>query len=233
MAQSSTYRISAILSAVALAVAIGIGACPGHHGSSTSPVTLLSVAVTPANPTVALGTTRQLTATGTYSNGTSTNLTQLADWSSSNAAASTVSPAAAGKGLAAGLGLGSATISATYGGKSGWTTLTVTSANLVALEVTPTNPQIALGTSRAFTATGRFTDGTTQDLTEQVVWESSVTAVSTISIAAGNRGLAHSAGLGDTTITASLSGVSGSTTLTVSSAVLVSLALTPTDSSVA
>jgi hypothetical protein len=233
MTLTKTSRLSAILSATALAIGVGVLACPGKQGSSNPLAMLVSVAVSPTNPTIALGTTRQFSATGIYSDGTTSDLTALADWTSSNAAAGEVSSSVGAKGLASALGMGNTTIRASYSGKGGSTTLTVSSADLVAIEVTPTNPQIALGTSGQFAATGTFTDGTTQDLTAQVLWESSSTATSTISTDAGSQGLAHSAGIGDTAITASLSGVSGWTTLTVSSAVLVSLEVTPTAPSIA
>ena len=232
MTASKAYKISSILSATAAAIVVAIVACPGNNGSDKSTPKLLSVAVTPTNPTIALGTTQQFTATGTYSNKTSKDLTALAVWTSSDEAMGEVSMAAGSQGLASALGMGSTTITATYSGKSGSSTLTISSAVLVSIEVTPTNPQIALGTSGQFTATGIFTDGSTQDLTAQVQWSSSSTGTSTISNVAGSHGLAQSLGIGDTTITATLSGVSGSTTLTVSSAVLVSLEVTPTNPSI-
>jgi hypothetical protein len=222
-----------ILAGAAVAIAVGFVACPGKSSSKRTTVTLRSIAVTPPNPTIALGTTRQFTATGTYSDGTTADVTALAQWTSSDVATSDVSMTAGTRGLATALGMGSTTITATYSGKSGSTTLTVSGADLLTIEVTPTNPQIALGTNEQFAATGMFTDGTTQDLTAQVLWESSATGTSTISNDAGTRGLAHSVGLGDTTITATLSGVTGCTTLTVSSAVLVSIGVTPTDPSIA
>ncbi|MCK9620159.1 MAG: Ig domain-containing protein, partial [Methylobacter sp.] len=62
--------------------------------------------------------------------------------------------------------------------------------------------------------TGTYSDSSTQDLTSQVAWTSSNTAVATINTS----GLATGAVGGSATITASLSGVSGSATLTVQSA---------------
>jgi uncharacterized protein YjdB len=233
MTDPRVSRVSAILSAVAIAIAVSIVACPGRQSSNSSGATLISVAVTPTNPTVALGTTQQFTATGTYSDGTTSNLTALADWTSSNSAMGAVSTAFGSQGLATGIGMGSTTIAATYLGKNGSTTLTVSSAVLVSIEVTPTHPEIALGTSEQFAATGILTDGTTQDLTAQVVWESSATSASTISNDPGSHGLAHSVGVGDTTITATLSGKSGSTTLTVTGAALVSVDVTPANPSIA
>ena len=91
MTISKTDRITSILSATAVAIVIAIVACPGRHKSKPAPATLLSLAVTPTNPTIALGTTQQFTATGTYSDGTTIDLTALADWISSDTAASDVS----------------------------------------------------------------------------------------------------------------------------------------------
>jgi hypothetical protein len=232
MTLTQTSRFSLILSAAAAAIVLGFVACPGHHSSNSTAVTLLAVAVTPTNPTVAFGTTQQFSATGSYSDGTTADLTALADWSSSDAATGEVSTLDGSRGLATGIAAGSTTIRATCSGLSGSTTLTVSGAHLVSIEVTPTNPQIALGTSQPFAATGTFTDGTIQDITSEVTWDSS-SATAQVSNAAGTQGLAESAAVGSATITATLSGLSGSTTLTVSSAVLVSLAVTPTNPSIA
>ncbi|MBI5365267.1 MAG: Ig-like domain-containing protein, partial [Planctomycetes bacterium] len=230
---SRTFRLSMLLSAAAVAIVVGVVACPGRRGSDGPVPTLLALSVTPSNPTIALGTTRQFTATGTWSDGTIDDLTALAQWSSADAAAGTISTTIGSRGLATGVGMGSTTITATFSGRNGSTMLTVSNAALVAIEVTPTNPSIALGTSSAFAATGIFTDGTTQDLTEQVVWDSSAPSTSTISNAAGSRGRALSVGVGDTTITATLSGVSGTTLLSVTSAVLVSIGVTPANAKIA
>src|SRR5262245_58995327 len=120
-----TDRITAILSTAAVAIVVGIVACPGHHKSSGQ-AALVSVAVTPTNPTIALGTAQQFSATGTYSDGKTADLTALAHWTSSQVSAGDMSAASPGE--ATGLGLGSTTITATYSGLSGSTTLTVSNA---------------------------------------------------------------------------------------------------------
>ncbi|MGB0037791.1 MAG: Ig-like domain-containing protein, partial [Terriglobales bacterium] len=93
----------------------------------------------------------------------------------------------------------------------GTATLSVTAAALTSLTITPANPSIALGSSERFTLTGNFSDGTTENLTNEAVWTSSNVSVAAI----GANGLANSAATGTTTITASMNGVSGSTVLTV------------------
>jgi len=56
---------------------------------------------------------------------------------------------------------------------SGATGLSVTPAELVSIDVTPTNASVPLGSTRQLTATGTYTDATTQDLTSSVAWVSS------------------------------------------------------------
>ena len=185
---------------------------------------LSSIAVTPANPSLTKGKTQQFTATGTFSDGSTQNLTSTATWSSSTLTVATISTA----GLATSVGTGSTTIQASSGSINGSTTLTVTPATLVSISVTPANPSIAKGKTQQFTATGTFSDGTTQNLSSTATWSSSSVTVATINTA----GLATAADTGSTTIQASSGGVNGSTTLTVTPATLVSIAVTPANPSV-
>lgn len=226
--------------AVGSSVVTATHAGSGVMGSSTLTVTaavLTSIDVTPPSPSIALGTTRQFVATGTYSDATTQDLTTAVTWSTADAGVATISNAGGSEGLATGVATGTATITAIDPGSavSGSTVLTVTPAVLASIEVDPAVPSIPLGTNQAFTATGTFTDLTTQDLTDNVTWTSSAPAVATVSNAMGAEGLASSLSMGTTTITATHagSGISGSTTLTVTPAVLASIALTPTAPSIA
>ena len=58
--------------------------------------------------------------------------------------------------------------------------------------VLPADHSIALGTTLRFSATGTFSDSTTQDLTTSAIWSSSAPSVATISNAAGSIGTATS-----------------------------------------
>ena len=205
-------------------------------GSTTLTVTaanLVSIAVTPANPSIAKGTSQQFTATGTYSDSSTQNLTTSVTWASSAPAVASISNAAGSEGLASGVSAGNTTISATLGSVSGSTTLTVTVANLVSIAITPATPSIAKGTSQQFTATGTYSDSSTQNLTTSVTWGTSLGSVATISNAAGTEGLAFGAGVGNTTISATLGSISDSTTLTVTPAVLTSISISPTSPTIA
>ena len=223
---------SSSITILVLILALMIG-CGGGGGSEPSANTLVSLALQPVNPSLAGGGVQQFTATGTYSDGSTQDLTVSASWTSSNIAVTTISNATGTNGRATAVAAGTATITATVGVVSASTTLTVTTATLLSLSISPANPSIALGTAQQFTATGTYSDGGTQDLTATANWTSSNTAVATISNAAASRGRATSIATGTTTITASLSGVSGSTALTVTPPVLVSLAIRPANRTIA
>src|SRR5271165_4487301 len=83
---------------------------------------LVSIAVTPVNPSIAAGTQQQFTATGTYSDGSKQNFTASATWTSSATSVATINSA----GLATAVAVGSTTIQAASGSVNGSTGLTVT-----------------------------------------------------------------------------------------------------------
>jgi hypothetical protein len=91
----------------------------------------------------------------------------------------------------------------------------VTAPTLVSIAVTPVNPSITKGGTLQFTATGTFSDGSTQNVTNTATWSSSAAAVATIN----TTGLASAVGIGSTTIQATLGALFSSTTLTVNGAV--------------
>jgi uncharacterized protein YjdB len=203
-------------------------------GSSTVTVTtatLQAVTVQPTSATIAIGMNLSFTAQGQYSDGTTQDLTATVNWTSSNPQTASISNAAGSKGVATGLAAGTVTLTATQGGVSGTATLTVTSATLSALEVNPGNASIPNGSQQQFTALGTFSDGSTSDLTTSVTWSSSNTQVATISNAAGSKGVASSVSVGQVTITATHSGVSGTAQLTVTPATVTALVVTPANAS--
>ncbi|HEY5752810.1 MAG TPA: DUF4082 domain-containing protein [Chthoniobacterales bacterium] len=82
---------------------------------------------------------------------------------------------------------------------------------LTSVTVTPANAVLSVGGTQQFTATGSYSDGTNQNITTQATWTSSNTSVAGIN----STGLATAVSVGNTTISATLSGVTGSTPLSV------------------
>jgi hypothetical protein len=118
------------------------------------------------------------------------------------------------KGLAAALAVGTTTVKAAHAAITGTTVLTVTSASpsLVSITVTPAAPSINVGTEQQFAATGSYSDGSSQDVTNAAEWSSSLPNVATVNTA----GMARGVESGQTTIEAELGSVSGTAVLRVS-----------------
>lgn len=188
-----------------------------------------SIAITPPAPTVAAGTATDLAATATLSDKTTRNVTAQVQWSTSDAGKAMVSPA----GRLSGLVKGAATITATLGTLKAMAAVTITDAALVSIAVTPVNVSLPKGRTRQMTATGTFSDSSTQDLTATATWASSVITHATVSNADGSRGVVTAAGVGDAMISATLNGVTGQVAVSVTAAVLQSIALTPAAPSLA
>ena len=182
------------------------------------PAHLQSITVTPATPKLAVSTQLQFTATGNFDDGSTQPLTSLT-WSSSNPTLMSVDV----NGVATGVSAGSAIITATSGSISGTTNVTITSATVTSIAVTPAASSMPIGALEQFTATATLSDNTTQDVSLFALWSSSKAATATIT----NHGLATSVANGSTTITATLGAVSGSTTLSVTTATLTSITVNP------
>ncbi len=204
------------------------GNVTGSTALTVTAATLKSIDVTPANPSVAKGSSQQFTATGTYSDNSTLDLTTQVTWASSDKNVATVSNAMGSAGLASTASAGTASISATLGNVTGATTLTVTAAVLQSITVAPGMATIAKGTQQAFTATGHYSDQSTQDLTTQVTWSSSDGNVASVT-----NGVATGVGVGNATIGAAKGNVSGSASLTVSAATLQSIAVAPQTATIA
>ena len=224
MNSSFALRLAANVKFVVGALLLGclglVAGCGDDHAAQGA---LISISIAPPTPNVAVGVSTQFSATGLYSDGSKKNISTQVTWASSTAPVASISAS----GLSKALSVGTSSISATVGAVFGRVTLTVSPAMLASVQVTPTAPSIAVGSTQQFSAAGIYTDGTTQDLTASATWTSTQTGVATISNTAGSNGLATPLAPGTTTITATFNGVTGSTDATITGAALVSIAVTP------
>lgn len=171
---------------------------------TVSDATLTSIAVDPDNVSIIKGTTQQFTATGTFSDNTTQNLTSQVAWSALSTTFVTIDSRT---GLAYGERVGTTLITAKLDTISVYTPITVLPGTLESITVAPVKWCIARGKTQQYTATGSFSDNSTMDITNQVTWTSSDEAMVTINA----KGLATGAGVGSADITATLLGVSTST----------------------
>lgn len=238
LTNSVTWRSSstavASISATGLATGLTAGltnitAAQQGISSAPSPLTvseniLQSIEIAPTTTSVNVGQNVQYSATGTYADGSTVNITNSVTWQSSVSSVATINA----NGLATANEVGSTTITALLDGVlSNEGALTVVNP-LVSIAVAPSSATIDVNETQQFTATGTYADGTTANITNQVTWASSVTSVASIS----STGLAAGESAGTTMITASADGItSNSATLTVEDPI-VSIAVTPTTATI-
>jgi len=201
------------------------GSASAHATLTVTLANLVSIGVKPEAATIAKQTTQQFTVTGTFSDGSTRNLTnQVTSWTSSATAVATVAPS----GLVSGLTPGSATITANVGSVSDSTLLTVSNATLSSIAVAPSGASLQPNAKLNFTAVGTFSDSSTQNLTGQVTWSSDNTAAATVSNLSGTKGVVKGVAAGTANIIAAMLGVTGSSPVTVTSAVLTSIKVSTT-----
>lgn len=192
---------------------------------NSSPLTLTSIVVTPPNPSINPGSSQQFSAMGHYNDGSMSDISTNVTWTSSATSVATIN--SIGKALS--VGPGSTTITATQGNVSGNTLLTINAVSLTSITLSPSLPSIPLGTLQQLTATGTYNDGTHRNLSTSVIWSSASPAFATVD----NKGLVTGVGLGSSNMTATSGSISGTTSVTVNSANVVSLKIQPADSTIA
>jgi hypothetical protein len=149
---------------MSLAVAVGC------HGFFVNP-TLTTITITPPTPTITVNNTVQMTATGTYNDGSIKTLGSEVTWTTSAPSSATIRAG----GLVTGVASGSATITASSGIAVGTTTVTVSPANLTSIQITPQSTSVKTGNSVAFIATGFVAGGGTVDVSQSATWSSTAT----------------------------------------------------------
>jgi trimeric autotransporter adhesin len=211
------------------------------------PAEVLSLSISESEIGLAKGTTKKLTVNGYFTDGTSKDLTsQVTFLSDSNNDGLnddyiiSVSNMADSKGSITAIQIGKANIKSILGKVSITSSITVSAAELISITVTPGNQKIAKGLNLKYSATGFYSDNTTQDITNNVTWAvttansvllppfssaliGSSGAIANISNSSGTNGLVSSQGIGEVGIMASLGKISGSANLIVGEAQLVGL----------
>jgi uncharacterized protein YjdB len=192
-------------------------------GGGTTAPTVATVTVSPTSATLAVGAAQQLTAApksaaGVDITGKSTS------WSSATPAVATVSAA----GLVTAVGPGTASITATIDGVSGSSTITVTPVPVAAVSVSPATTTLSVSQTVQLQAAARDASGAS--LTGRPVsWSSNAPAIATIS----TTGLVTAVGPGSATLTATVEGITGTATVTVTQPAVASVTITPTTGTLA
>lgn len=174
------------------------------------PPVVTTVTVTPSTASIVVGATVSLSATVKDAQG-NVMTGQTVTWSTSSPSAATVNSS----GVVTGIAAGSATITATCAGKSGMSSVTVTLPLPVVTTVTvaPATTSIVVGATVTLSATVRDAQGNVMT-GQTVTWSTSNPVAATVN----SSGVVIGVAAGSATISATCSGKTGSSTVTVTAA---------------
>jgi hypothetical protein len=196
------------LIALVLPVLLIVQGCGQFFPSGT---TITALQVAPSNATIQPGVNQQYTATATYGDNTTGDVTSQVTWSSTLTTVATINSA----GLLTAVSLGTATIKAQSGSVIASTSVSVSQKQITSITISPLTQTLSLSlgpTTVQFIATATYQDGSTADVTTISTWTAVPSSVASIS----STGLATAVAVGTANITATSGGVtSNSATVTV------------------
>jgi N-acetylneuraminic acid mutarotase len=208
---SRDHRRGFLRLGLAYLTATWLGGCGGGGGSaappSLAPPNLASIAVTPSHSYLPVGLTQQFKAVGTYTDGSTSDLTKSALWTSSDPAAAsfdTTPGSVVSPGLVRAVAIGETTIVATVGTTSRTVTLDVVPPTVQSISMWPNSFSTGVGIGRQLNATATYSDGHTAVVNSVADWSGSAPLVATV----GPNGLVTGVMLGSATVTAVYQGVS-------------------------
>jgi hypothetical protein len=209
------YCVGRKLGLIFLAAFIAVeGGCTGFFVNPT----LSSLAIGPQDQTISLQQSLQMSATGTYSDGSQQDLTGKVNWSSDTTSCANVSTTGLVTPVKNVSGICTTNISAASGTVSAaTTTVTVTEGTPLSIQLTASTTSPQANSTVTFTAKATFSGSSTpQDITDSVTWTASDTTNLTLTNGSGT-GTLSAASAGETiTVQASFDGiVSNVVTLTV------------------
>lgn len=169
-----------------------------------------------------VGLKRQMVATGTFSNGTSKDVSFDCDWSSDAPNIASVSNEEH-KGLVTGIAVGETKINASFSSQSTSSTIKVHDAKITKITVSPNAFTLTKGYSRQLQAVAKYENDSILDITESAKWKSANISLATVD-PLGNVS-AHM--VGETTITATFDKQNGQSNFTIIAPTLTSMTIYP------
>jgi len=197
------------LLAVAACAGLFLAGCQPSDPNSPKVAGLSSITVSPGSVSLDVGGMQSLTVIGTFTDGTTRDVSFDSTFASSANAVATVSAT----GLVSAVAPGTATITATHAasGKAATTQVTVAPLRVVSIAVTPASAVLAPGGTQQLLVTGRYDDATTGDVTANSTFVSSAPSVATVSAS----GLVSAVAVGTATITVTHTASAATATATI------------------
>ncbi|RNB51743.1 peptidase S8 [Brevibacillus gelatini] len=161
---------------------------------------LQALRATPAQLSLTAGNKGQLNIVATYSNGVEENVTQQAEYTSSNPAVASVESG----GIVTARAEGTTQATIRYGGKSTTVSVTVSGSlvTLVSVGVQPEAVSIKKGTTRQLEVKATYSDNSVTNVTNKAVYQSAHPAIATVAA----NGVITGVAAGSTTVTITFEG---------------------------
>ncbi len=225
---------------VATGTAVGQALITARYNGRTATANLtvnaatsVSLTVTPATTTIPITGTRKYLALETFTDGSTFDRTALSNWTAPDlvgVGVATIANSGVDIGVATGVTVGQARITANYNGKTATAILTVNAATSVSFTVTPATTTIPITGTRKYLALETFSDGSTFDRTALSNWTAPDLLgvnVATISNSGLTIGTATGVSAGQSTITATYNSKTATAILTVTAAASTGFTVTP------
>ncbi len=159
---------------------------------------LTDITVTPTEVNVTAGKSEQLTVVANYSDGSSQEVTNESNYNPDNDSIATTD-----ENTVTGVGEGTTSVEVTYEGQSVNVQVNVSAPVVESITVTPTEVNVTAGESEQLTVVANYSDGTTEDVTEQSSYTSDDSGIANV-----NNGLVNRINEGNTNITVEFNGQS-------------------------
>jgi uncharacterized protein YjdB len=202
MRARSAFRVLTI----ALGIVVLLAGCRSERRGDDGKLERITLA--PREVRRAVGEAQHLTATGHYAGGTTRNLTQRVEYTSSDAAVARAPNTKGERSRIEAVGAGTATISATdpktgisSRASGGDATVTVLGA-LERITLAPSGVKRIVGQTQRLTATGHYAGGVTRNLTQHLTFRSSDAGVAAVPNDDGDKSRVEKTGVGTATISA-------------------------------
>ena len=188
---------------------------------------LTAITIYPGDSVIPKGRSIQLLANGLFDNHAVYNITKYVEWDSLDKSVAIIGNGSQNKGKISTVSPGATTIKATYIELSDSVSIRVTEKILETITMLPTNPIRPILLPLSFSARAIYSDDTSQNITNQVIWRSENDSIVEMSIEPNQYGWAIPISPGTTDIQIEYEGKSFTTAMTVTDAVLKSIRISP------
>lgn len=198
---------------------------------TVSEAVIESLQIIPLNSNVPVGAEGQFTAIAHYSDKSTADVTQSANWQVDNYSVAAVIPNGAGAGYAKALKEGTTQLSVKFAEQTASTLITVSAATLESISLTPAIAETPAGTTIQYQLFGIYSDGTTHNLSTFADYQTSDNTLVTIN--SDGLATAHQYNEKPVIILASYNGLQTKSKLKVTAGLLDRIEVTPASQSIA